>query len=684
MRMKAASGMRGYSTEMKRNAAYSNIRAIGCLAIVVLHTFYACLGTEGITPGQRLMCLRVRNSMFWAVPCFVMVTGALLLDPAHDVTWDKIRRRYLPRILRALAVFTLLFLLFDAFVSGEGLSPGLVRDWVMKMAADTGWSHMWYLYLMTALYLMLPFYRMITAAASRRELGRLLLLYLVFQSVLPAAAKLWGNDFGFYLCVNTVYPLYLFAGYAITSEETETVNGGADLLLRGILPSVCGLALIWWFTWMGASAEGETFSKMVGNYSFPGVVLLSAGVFRILRRLANRPCRFLQALDRNSFGIYLIHMLFLKLGVVVMKVNPFILPGGLGVLLMAAAAALLSWLCVELVRRVRGLATGKGRRIVAGCFLAAAFLTAFPDRSLAKDLNIKGAIGYAMVDMTVTDESGLFEFHLSPGDMFRIIRDEGAFWYVEAGELEGYVDSNYCMIDLADVCPDILFEITNASSSIFVSSGYPLDGITGQKLYSRGKVWHSKIGREEYLVPIRYDAAQKIASVQLLASFDGYTLKIYDAYRPRSVTMNVRDALNRLCQSNSYVLQNVNTAPNGSYWGQGWFLAQSQSSHNFGAAIDVTLAWADTGEELAMPSPMHELSTAAVKYSSPGSYIYASTMNETAIMLDRYMEMAGMGTLASEWWHFQDNDSLARTRAIVPGGCDFQAGSRISISGVLR
>ena len=53
------------------------------------------------------------------------------------------------------------------------------------------------------------------------------------------------------------------------------------------------------------------------------------------------------------------------------------------------------------------------------------------------------------------------------------------------------------------------FEIANASASIFRSSGYALDGVTGYQLYSCGKVWHSKLQREEYLVPIMYDAAKK-------------------------------------------------------------------------------------------------------------------------------------------------------------------------------
>ena len=114
-----------------------------------------------------------------------------------------------------------------------------------------------------------------------------------------------------------------------------------------------------------------------------------------------------------------------------------------------------------------------------------------------------------------------------------------------------------------------------------------------------------------------------------------------------------------------------------SHWGQGWFLAQNVSSHNCGAAIDVTLADRKSGKELDMPSAMHELSTRAIKYSSPSSARspgnYAPTMNANARRLDHYFTKAGMQTLASEWWHFQEEAGRTRVKKLTGGkGCDFQ------------
>ncbi len=76
------------------------------------------------------------------------------------------------------------------------------------------------------------------------------------------------------------------------------------------------------------------------------------------------------------------------------------------------------------------------------------------------------------------------------------------------------------------------------------------------------------------------------------------------------------------------------------------FLAQNGSRHNQGIALDLTLEYLDTGEELLMQTRIHDLTF----HSEIGKN------NATADLLASYMEGAGFHDLYSEWWHFQDND----------------------------
>ncbi|MBP3502063.1 MAG: hypothetical protein J6K42_01070 [Clostridia bacterium] len=297
---------------------------------------------------------------------------------------------------------------------------------------------------------------------------------------------------------------------------------------------------------------------------------------------------------------------------------------------------------------------------------------------------LPGSTGWAVDDLqmkTSANNKSKTIATVTKGDAFLILSESGDYWNIKYKNQVGYVEHNYCMINLPDVMPSIVYNISNASASIYKSSGYNLPNVTGKKLYETGKVMNNKIGREEYPCPVLYSTAKMIAVAQQSALKEGYCLKIYDSYRPRSTSKTVAQSLSRLYNSNSTVKNNINysTGKSGTkyYWGQSWFLAQGLSSHNTGAAIDVTLCNNSTKQECIMPSAMHELSTKAIKYySSSCAKIptnYSKDMTTYAKKLDKYMTDAGMKTLASEWWHFQDQQGHSRISSKTKSqGCDFQ------------
>ena len=319
--------------------------------------------------------------------------------------------------------------------------------------------------------------------------------------------------------------------------------------------------------------------------------------------------------------------------------------------------------------------------------------------------NIFGSTGWAVIDLPLKEsasEGSNKVTDVSAGTPFMILGVNDSYFEIKYGNYHGYVDNRYCMINLPDVVPSIVYNITNSYSSIYKSSGAVIDGVTGETLYgvncnnnlcqeigTDGKVVNNKIGRSEYIAPILYSAALKIAQAQTLAVNDGYSLMIYDSYRPRSVSTYIAQKLSDLYSRDSIVKNGIDfsTGESGTQynWGQGWFLAQGLSTHNVGSAIDVTLYKLSNNSEVIMPTAMHELSTAAIKYYSPeapkDSTGYSTGMknNEDARRLDNYMTSVGMGTLASEWWHFQDNDGYSLlSNATNLNGADFQVTSILS------
>ena len=261
---------------------------------------------------------------------------------------------------------------------------------------------------------------------------------------------------------------------------------------------------------------------------------------------------------------------------------------------------------------------------------------------------------------------------LSPGDSFTILSEKGNWWKVSSSHGTGWVDHRFCMINLPDVVPSIVYDATNSYSSRYVTSGKEIPGITGEALY-QGKVHNSRFDQDQFLMPVLYHTAKKVCAAQQAALAQGNSLKLYEAYRPYATQRAVVKAVSALAEADPEVKAGISTPP----WTMTYFISTGYSNHQKGLAVDVSLVKVarteerSTGgyrylvpveyEEYEMPTPIHELSLASASTTGPGETTLADSMNEPAIALRGYFGSAGMTPLESEWWHF--NDYAARTAA---------------------
>lgn len=298
------------------------------------------------------------------------------------------------------------------------------------------------------------------------------------------------------------------------------------------------------------------------------------------------------------------------------------------------------------------------------------------------ELPVQGATGYAVTGISLYAEASAESTALADlpaGTPFTILEESGAWWRVEAAAGEGWVRHDFCLINLPDVIPSLVCRDTNSEASLFRASGYEIPGVTGRALYD-ARSYNARFGQEMANMAVLYATAKKLADVQARALADGYTLVLYEGFRPYDTQVAVANALEALAAENKTVRAGIDTEP----WSIGWFIAGGVSNHQQGYAVDVSLArvtgTADetcgpyaytrvTGyEELAMPTAMHELSAAAASLAEPVASRDpdawrqadpAPAMTEGALLLQSYCTAAGLTPLASEWWHFNDLDRLA-------------------------
>jgi D-alanyl-D-alanine dipeptidase len=130
---------------------------------------------------------------------------------------------------------------------------------------------------------------------------------------------------------------------------------------------------------------------------------------------------------------------------------------------------------------------------------------------------------------------------------------------------------------------------------------------------------------------LRRNTAEKLKAAQAMLQGRGLRLRVWDAYRPLSVQHRMWEKVPDV----RYVADPA-----------------AGSSHNRGAAVDVTMADV-TGKELEMPTPFDEFSPRA--HSG-----YANCPEEVLKnrrILQEAMTASGFRLLETEWWHFEDTEA---------------------------
>lgn len=250
------------------------------------------------------------------------------------------------------------------------------------------------------------------------------------------------------------------------------------------------------------------------------------------------------------------------------------------------------------------------------------------------------------------------------GTAFCVLDLENGMFKVRHQDSYGYIDSNYCMINLSEFLgPLCLYDITNSYESLYKIHEYDIPEVTGEVIIGYENIL---LPNSDYLVPLLYPTSLKLEQAALAAAKNGYTLKIYDSFRPQAATDELYKVAYEFSQEvipedqlpEDYIPEETEpgeTLPpytyalymtdNGRYE-LNYFLAKGRSRHNQGVAMDMTLV--NIYGELPMQTDIHDLSW----------HSETKLNEENANMLAKIMKSAGFNGLVSEWWHFQDDESV--------------------------
>lgn len=209
------------------------------------------------------------------------------------------------------------------------------------------WSHLWYLYMLIGLYLILPMLKATVNNLTNRQLDILIVILFVFAYINPMLQHFTECSIGITFPMTSIYVTYMFIGYRLSNLQSLTRIHKSYV---GI--SVCLLVAFYvvmaWYEYF----KGHLSLSFLAAYNSPLMAIYSILIFCMIQQIKIVSInKFWMVFSRDSFGIYVFHMLYVNFVYKVLKINPFV-DGLWYFALIFIGVTALSWITTIIFREV--------------------------------------------------------------------------------------------------------------------------------------------------------------------------------------------------------------------------------------------------------------------------------------------------------------------------------------------
>ncbi|MDN5284575.1 MAG: hypothetical protein JWR38_849 [Mucilaginibacter sp.] len=327
----------------------NNLRLIAMFAVIILHTASPLLFKFKGTPAQQWLVADIYNALVrFAVPVFVMITGALLLNKEYELT-DFLKKR-LGRLIIPFIFWSLIYVAYRWY-NEEFVFTGNVwidTRFVIHQLQTGSFYHLWYVYLLIGLYLFIPVISKFVRYATEKEL--LYFLAIWFLTMLLSKPYLSKFDTAIDLHNFTGYVGYLVLGYYLTYKKLN-IKYLYSIAILTFIGLVSVIAAGTHYLQLKNHELSTFFYEPIG----PFIVILSASALLIAKhtviKLNPATERIINNAGKFTLGIYLSHALILAL-LDMAEINYILFSPILSIPLIALLCFLLSWLLIYIMSKL--------------------------------------------------------------------------------------------------------------------------------------------------------------------------------------------------------------------------------------------------------------------------------------------------------------------------------------------
>lgn len=296
-----------YEKKKNRVLYYDILNILSCFCVIWLHS-------NGLVHNYSVgrywaTSLIVETIAYWAVPVFMMLSGATLMDYRKKYDTKTFFKKRVIKTGIPFIIWSVLILIWDNYSGRVLIQDKSIKhlcNMIILNQEETTYYFFWAIF---SVYLSMPVLSLLTESKNRNILWYIVVVSAIFGS-LPQLLRLigieWNNELIFPVAGG--YIMFVVLGYLISTQNIKKFHR-IIIYLLGIFA-----ILIRYFTTYFLSMRDGYVNRSFWGYTFFTGLFLALAVFVFVKHLNlskieenDKIVKVVQKISSCSFGIYLIH-----------------------------------------------------------------------------------------------------------------------------------------------------------------------------------------------------------------------------------------------------------------------------------------------------------------------------------------------------------------------------------------
>lgn len=340
-------------TSQTRLFHFDILRIIAAFSVVMLHSASQFWYELPVTDTNWIITNSYNALFRFGVPIFVMISGALFLNPEKEINIKRLYSHNIIRILVVFLVWSCIYGLYDC--KNFDHSTITWKDYLREMIM--GRYHLWFLPMIAGIYCIIPILHSFVKHTEKKVLQYFLSLFFIFQiGIYTLKAFISQKEFLYLLELIDIPMVCSYVGYFILGYYLAYI--GIDkkyhklLYISAVISAICNVIL----GNVLAQKAGTPLATVYDSYgAFTCIIVIAIYVYFTAHKdrflLHGMPSKIIRELSACTFGIYVMHVGLMEI-LKSIGFHPLTVPMIIGVPLFSILCFLICTAIAAILRRI--------------------------------------------------------------------------------------------------------------------------------------------------------------------------------------------------------------------------------------------------------------------------------------------------------------------------------------------